>query len=209
MKFYFRIPYLHVQFDGTYHKIHGQNTHCEIWRWDLDQALLRLWWWEHLDDYIHGALFRLWKWPVFFQVSISKSVFTVLVIILLNFRGTSGIDIDLRRVDINQCPPRVGVPKVGVNIFGGTDKCKNETTFVSIYYPITKMRKVGGRFRALSIIFWKICTRKTFLVPKWSINTPSYDPTLYSWVAKIFRVNRCYFLKISQKVKRNAKISKI
>ena len=45
------------------------------------------------------------------------------------FRGTSGIDIDLRRVDINQCPGEVGAGTL--NIFGGTDKCKKETTFVS------------------------------------------------------------------------------
>ena len=45
------------------------------------------------------------------------------------FRGTSGIDIDLRRVDINQCPTKEGGG--GINIFGGTDKCKKDTTFVS------------------------------------------------------------------------------
>lgn len=44
-------------------------------------------------------------------------------------RGTSGIDIDLRRVDINQCPGPVGTGVL--NIFGGTDKCKTETTHVS------------------------------------------------------------------------------
>lgn len=40
------------------------------------------------------------------------------------FKGTSGIDIDLRRVDINQCH----VNGSSFNIFGGTDKCKKETT---------------------------------------------------------------------------------
>ncbi|CAB4061682.1 GPR158 [Lepeophtheirus salmonis] len=46
------------------------------------------------------------------------------------FRGTSGIDIDLRRVDINQCqiPNETGA----LNIFGGTDKCKASTKCVSI-----------------------------------------------------------------------------
>jgi hypothetical protein len=47
-------------------------------------------------------------------------------------RGTSGIDIDLRRVDIDQCPQNntSGV-KQQMNIFAGTDKCKHRTTKVS------------------------------------------------------------------------------
>ena len=56
------------------------------------------------------------------------------------FRGTSGIDIDLRKVDINQCPtsPQEGDDQIETgtkkyNIFGGTDKCKPETTQVSIF----------------------------------------------------------------------------
>ncbi|CAH1158353.1 unnamed protein product [Phyllotreta striolata] len=42
------------------------------------------------------------------------------------FKGTSGIDIDLRRVDIDQCP----LPKGGtqLNIFAASDKCKRRTT---------------------------------------------------------------------------------
>ena len=54
------------------------------------------------------------------------------------FRGTSGIDIDLRKVDINQCPtsPQEGDDQIDknkkYNIFGGTDKCKPETTKVSV-----------------------------------------------------------------------------
>ena len=46
-------------------------------------------------------------------------------------RGTSGIDIDLRRVDIDQCPGEGG--SGDLNIFRGTDKCKKKTTFVSTY----------------------------------------------------------------------------
>lgn len=48
------------------------------------------------------------------------------------FRGTSGIDIDLRRVDIDQCPQKklIGVT-LPLNIFAGTDKCKQRTTEVS------------------------------------------------------------------------------
>ena len=45
----------------------------------------------------------------------------------VNFRGTSGLDIDLRVVDINQCHANTS----SFNIFGGTDKCKKETTTVS------------------------------------------------------------------------------
>ena len=58
-----------------------------------------------------------------------------------HFRGTSGIDIDLRKVDINQCPTSLqeGDDQIEksstnkINIFGGTDKCKPETTKVYIY----------------------------------------------------------------------------
>ena len=57
-------------------------------------------------------------------------------ILFLNFhnRGTSGIDIDLRRVDIDQCPQKNIVGTSGtpqpLNIFAGTDKCKQRTTEV-------------------------------------------------------------------------------
>jgi hypothetical protein len=48
-------------------------------------------------------------------------------------RGTSGIDIDLRRVDIDQCPQKntAGGAGLPLNIFAGTDKCKQRTTEVS------------------------------------------------------------------------------
>lgn len=51
-------------------------------------------------------------------------------------RGTSGIDIDLRRVDIDQCPQRTvaGVTQP-LNLFAGTDKCKHRTTEVSQLRP--------------------------------------------------------------------------
>ena len=49
---------------------------------------------------------------------------------LLCCRGTSGIDIDLRRVDIDQCPQRRN--SSDVNIFAGSDKCKERTTQVSV-----------------------------------------------------------------------------
>ena len=43
-------------------------------------------------------------------------------------RGTSGIDIDLQKVDINQCPLEVNSKEL--NIFASSDKCKKETTQV-------------------------------------------------------------------------------
>ncbi|XP_046999597.1 probable G-protein coupled receptor CG31760 [Schistocerca americana] len=42
------------------------------------------------------------------------------------FKGTSGIDIDLRRVDIDQCPLPPGSTQL--NIFAASDKCKERTT---------------------------------------------------------------------------------
>ncbi|XP_020708856.2 probable G-protein coupled receptor 158 [Athalia rosae] len=42
------------------------------------------------------------------------------------FKGTSGIDIDLRRVDIDQCPLPEGSTQL--NVFAASDKCKNRTT---------------------------------------------------------------------------------
>lgn len=52
--------------------------------------------------------------------------------LVYTYRGTSGIDIDLRRVDIDQCPQR-NTPGTTqpLNIFAGTDKCKQRTTMVS------------------------------------------------------------------------------
>lgn len=43
-------------------------------------------------------------------------------------RGTSGIDVDLRRVDIDQCPLPQG--SADLNIFAASDKCKKRTTRV-------------------------------------------------------------------------------
>ncbi|XP_045478529.1 probable G-protein coupled receptor 158 [Harmonia axyridis] len=42
------------------------------------------------------------------------------------FKGTSGIDVDLRRVDIDQCPLPKGSTQL--NIFAASDKCKKRTT---------------------------------------------------------------------------------
>lgn len=51
------------------------------------------------------------------------------LILYLYFRGTSGIDIDLRRVDIDQCP--LPEDSTQLNIFAASDKCKKRTTEVS------------------------------------------------------------------------------
>jgi hypothetical protein len=56
-----------------------------------------------------------------------------LFLYLISTRGTSGIDIDLRRVDIDQCPQKNTATGAALplNIFAGTDKCKQRTTEVS------------------------------------------------------------------------------
>ncbi|KAK9883008.1 hypothetical protein WA026_001221 [Henosepilachna vigintioctopunctata] len=46
--------------------------------------------------------------------------------------GTSGIDIDLRRVDIDQCPLPKGSTQI--SIFAASDKCKNKTTEIQTYF---------------------------------------------------------------------------
>ncbi|XP_038068972.1 probable G-protein coupled receptor CG31760 [Patiria miniata] len=46
------------------------------------------------------------------------------------FKGTSGLDIDLRSIDINQCPEDPDEDKSNnkeKNIFAGSDKCNNDT----------------------------------------------------------------------------------
>lgn len=44
------------------------------------------------------------------------------------FRGTSGIDIDLDKVDIDQCPQPDDAKEP--NVFAGSARCKPETTKV-------------------------------------------------------------------------------
>lgn len=66
-----------------------------------------------------------------------ESIFFVVIYCLFYLcRGTSGIDIDLRRVDIDQCPQRqiAGGVALPLNIFAGTDKCKARTTEVIYKY---------------------------------------------------------------------------
>ena len=48
---------------------------------------------------------------------------------VLIFRGTSGIDIDLQKVDIDQCPNEPGEE---LNVFANSARCKNATTKVSL-----------------------------------------------------------------------------
>lgn len=64
-------------------------------------------------------------------------------IVSIFFRGTSGIDIDLRRVDIDQCP---SADNSQLNIFAASDKCKKETTQVSTRDNI---------FKVIMMKFWK------------------------------------------------------
>ena len=47
------------------------------------------------------------------------------------FRGTSGIDIDLQKVDIDQCPTPPESKEY--NVFAATDKCKETTKVINIY----------------------------------------------------------------------------
>ena len=82
-----------------------------------------------------------WNWVKFW-----KTLLAVLVDFQSYFcsnRGTSGIDIDLRRVDIDQCPSE-GVSE-GLNIFRGTDKCKKKTTFVSTYLIALSIKVIRVR----------------------------------------------------------------
>lgn len=63
-----------------------------------------------------------WEGPLFIRI-----------LFVVASRGTSGIDVDLRRVDIDQCPQKmtIGGTAAPLNIFAGTDKCKHQTTEVS------------------------------------------------------------------------------
>ena len=53
------------------------------------------------------------------------------ILFFLHCRGTSGIDIDLQKVDIDQCPIPPGSKEV--NVFAGSDKCKHRTSKVSTH----------------------------------------------------------------------------
>ncbi|XP_063616366.1 metabotropic glycine receptor isoform X2 [Cydia splendana] len=78
------------------------------------------------------------------------------------FKGTSGIDIDLRRVDIDQCPLKPG--SVQLNIFAGTDKCKKKTTEC---VPVP-----GLGFRRGS--YWCVC-RRGFYFPNTTADLRYYN----------------------------------
>jgi hypothetical protein len=80
-----------------------------------------------------------------------------IVIFSLHNRGTSGIDIDLRRVDINQCPGPGGPGTL--NIFGGTDKCKKETTFVRRFYFSKPYTDRVSQPTTTITFFWNISKR--------------------------------------------------
>ncbi|EAT33435.1 AAEL014290-PA, partial [Aedes aegypti] len=82
--------------------------------------------------------------------------------------GTSGIDIDLRRVDIDQCPQKSspsGAPQP-LNIFAGTDKCKPRTTEC---VPIPGLGFRRGSYRC-------VC-RKGYYFPDTSIEQKWFNGT--------------------------------
>ncbi|XP_021699568.1 uncharacterized protein LOC23687899 isoform X2 [Aedes aegypti] len=84
------------------------------------------------------------------------------------FKGTSGIDIDLRRVDIDQCPQKSspsGAPQP-LNIFAGTDKCKPRTTEC---VPIPGLGFRRGSYRC-------VC-RKGYYFPDTSIEQKWFNGT--------------------------------
>ncbi|XP_055607463.1 uncharacterized protein LOC129755136 [Uranotaenia lowii] len=84
------------------------------------------------------------------------------------FKGTSGIDIDLRRVDIDQCPQKnlpSGTPQP-LNIFAGTDKCKQRTTECT---PIPGLGFRRGSYRC-------VC-RKGFYFPDTAIQQKWFNGT--------------------------------
>lgn len=84
------------------------------------------------------------------------------------YRGTSGIDIDLRRVDIDQCPQRQvpGGVALPLNIFAGTDKCKQRTTevihlmifffLVTLYFLFTSFLS-HSHFYSTYFVIWYLC----------------------------------------------------
>lgn len=47
---------------------------------------------------------------------------------VLIFRGAVAVTMDLLKLDISQCPDKYYVP----NVFKGTDKCDQKTSYVSI-----------------------------------------------------------------------------
>ncbi|KAA0196644.1 hypothetical protein HAZT_HAZT004302 [Hyalella azteca] len=71
---------------------------------------------------------------------------------LLSDRGTSGIDIDLRRVDIDQCPLPAG--STALNIFAASDKCKKRTT---------------QDVRPISLLVFKLKQPKVFSAPGFNL----------------------------------------
>ncbi|XP_055536840.1 uncharacterized protein LOC129725269 [Wyeomyia smithii] len=84
------------------------------------------------------------------------------------FKGTSGIDIDLRRVDIDQCPQKhsPGGAQQPLNIFAGTDKCKQRTTECT---PIPGLGFRRGSYRC-------VC-RRGFYFPDTSLEQKWFNGT--------------------------------
>ncbi|CAH0562368.1 unnamed protein product [Brassicogethes aeneus] len=81
------------------------------------------------------------------------------------FKGTSGIDVDLRRVDIDQCP----LPKdsTQLNIFAASDKCKKRTTEC---VPLSGLGFRRGSYRC-------VC-RRGFYFPETTAERRYYNGTV-------------------------------
>lgn len=76
-------------------------------------------------------IFWFWVWNVISYITLDMLLVNLHLHWYVCSRGTSGIDIDLRRVDIDQCPLPKGSTQL--NIFAASDKCKKRTTDVSFY----------------------------------------------------------------------------
>ena len=123
----------------------GGDPGCGLRGRRVAQTLLRLRRGEHLDDDLHRTLLWVQSQDQHVLLQVSHNLRANYFIsnlrckvsnkrcqtyrASLHCRGTSGLDIDLRVVDINQCHANTS----SFNIFGGTDKCKKETTTVTFW----------------------------------------------------------------------------
>ena len=94
-------------------------------------------------------------------------------------RGTSGIDIDLRRVDIDQCPGEGG--SGDLNIFRGTDKCKKKTTFVSTHTA------------HCSNLAWEGYKKSILFVALWKCAKASIKDLFWHFLTFFIRISHCLY----------------
>lgn len=92
-------------------------------------------------------------------------------------RGTSGIDIDLRRVDIDQCPQKAGNSQL--NIFAASDKCKSRTTKVREpvstfgFCKLVKLDTAPSPRTNFLWLPWNVCALQTLVAA--SLELPNYS----------------------------------